>query len=456
MTANGSHLSMRSICFRARDLSILEQMKNALWLRSYLASVLSLVLLFGPVGARTETIGLESKIDLKRDLENRALRFFVDHTHPITGLARDSAKNFIQTPSTNRMASLASTGFALAVIANAGERGLVDRKFARGYALKTLRFARDHVPRYKGWFLHFVDWETGARWGESEYSTIDTALFLAGALYAARVFPGGEIARIAEGLYRETDFIAFLTDAGSRPDKLTLSMAYTPERGFTPAQWSMSAEQIILLLLGLGHPMRPLPPAAWLAWNRNFTWTPSGMKMVGAEQALFVHQYSQLFVDLRGFRDRFTFDYHDNGRIATLYNRETCLGDTKYGSFRSGFWGLSAGFSSWGYTVYSPTHYDSIVCIGCAAGSIVFAPEVVLADIENWKAGPYGARIWGRYGFVDSLDLDRDWIAEDVLGITVGPIYMSLANLNTRTSIWRKFAKIPGIRRGLAAAAAAR
>src|SRR5206468_2779471 len=116
------------------------------------------------------------------------------------------------------------------------------------------RFARDHVMRRNGWFTHFVDWETGARYPNSEISTIDTALFMAGALYAAQIYPGTELASIANSLYNDMDFIDMLTDGGRKPNKLTLSMAYYPERDFyNDAQWSMPAEEMMLLLLGLGH-----------------------------------------------------------------------------------------------------------------------------------------------------------------------------------------------------------
>ncbi|MES2962919.1 MAG: glucoamylase family protein, partial [Bdellovibrionota bacterium] len=93
--------------------------------------------------------------------------------------------------------------------------------------------------------------------------------------------------------------------------------------------------------------------------------------------------------------------------------------------------------------------YQGTVCIGCAIGSIMFSPQEILEDARKWKTGPLGGKLWGRYGFVDGLDLDRKWTAKHVLGITVGPGYMSAANADDTTSIWQRFMKIEAVKRGL-------
>jgi hypothetical protein len=81
--------------------------------------------------------------------------------------------------------------------------GKIPVKFARDYAFKTLRFVRDYVPHHKGWLVHFADWKTGDRaWG-SEHSTIDTALFIAGALYAAEVLKDPAITDDGKKLVRK-------------------------------------------------------------------------------------------------------------------------------------------------------------------------------------------------------------------------------------------------------------
>jgi hypothetical protein len=408
-----------------------------------LAVAITVAVLPGPGRAST------TPEQVKSDLEMAAIRYFLENAHPDTGLVRDGAENFQPTPPTNNVASMASTGYALAVLSNAALRGLIDKEMVKAFAVRVLTFSRDHVPRYHGWFLHFVNWETGQREWYSEYSTIDTALFMAGALYAAQVFPDSEVSEITETLYRDLDFLDFMSNGGTKPAKRTLSMAWMPEYGYTAAQWDMYAEHMLLLILGLGHKTHPLPAEVWKAWARPVTTLPSGEKIMGFNAPLFIHQYSQLYIDFRGFSDGFA-NYHENARIATHLHHSMGQTDTHYKTFAAGFWGLSAGQSPRGYDVWDPTHYVGTVCIDCVVGSVVFSPDLVLNDMSSWADGPFRNRIWGRYGFIDSLDLDREWYAHQVLGITIGPAYMSLANMHSETSFWKLFMQIPEIRNGMA------
>lgn len=408
------------------------------------------------VGAATPTAELRSRV------ENGALLYFLETSNAVTGLTLDKARHLpavspataallattIAAPETiDHVASIASTGFSLAVITHAGERGLIPRAEAYAYALKTLRFARDHVPRRHGWFAHFVDARTGERVWRSEYSTIDTALFVAGALYAGAIYPGSEVAGIADALHAEMDFEELRTDGGRQPKKLTLSMGITDE-GYIPTQWDMYAEQSLLLILGLGHPTRPLPAEAWLAFSRE-----QRDGLMGHDQALFTHQYSQLYLDFRGFNDGFP-NYFDNSVRVTLRHRALARGDATSRTLRAGFWGFSAGTGpADGYEVANAVNHAGNACIGCALASVMFTPREVEADLARWSEGPYGNQIWGRYGLTDSIDLDRAWISEWALGITVGPAYLSFANLDARTSIWRTFMQIPAIKKGMSRAA---
>lgn len=387
--------------------------------------------------------------DFIESVERAALAYFLENTHSRTGLARDQAPNFPGVPhgSMGDVASSASTGFGLAVVANGALKGYVSKSVAYRYCLRSLRFAKHSAPKRNGWLLHFMDWSTGERIWNSEYSTIDTALFIAGALYAGSVFEGSEVQTLAHELYRGLDFHEYLTDGGARPGKLTLSMGYLPESGYIPAQWDMYAEQKLLLILGLGHPSRPLPVKSWRAWRRN-----SYRGLMGLGEALFVHQYSESFIDFRAFADGYP-NYHRNSAEITRVHRALAAPDAKYRTLREGFWGFSAGLAPRAeYHVYSALGYRGTVCIGCALASAQFSPEII-GDFKNWRTGRYAHKIWGRYGFVDSVDLDQNWFARSAIGITIGPGYMGFANTARTNTIWSRFMSIPAIRAGLARAA---
>jgi len=414
-----------------------------------------------------------SPLPLQSEIERRAVAYFVENSHPLTGLTLDKANNLAGPPQVDHVASIAATGFSLAVQANAAARGLLDWESTYRYVEKTLLFASTKLLRRNGWFYHFVDWKTGQREFTSEISTIDTSLFIAGALYAGKVFKNTKASHLANELYANLDFYDFLTDGGQEPNKLTLSMGYLPECGYITTQWDMYAEQMILLILGLGHPQNPLPPEAWLAFSRT-----TKNELMGLDQALFVHQYSQLFLDLRDFKDAYGENYFDNSRSLSLLQRNIARHDETFKTYKAGYWGFSAGLAPLGYEVAHAKHYRSTACVSCVLASVMFAPREVFGDLRLWLkngasapgasplwssplsafplwASRVSSSLWGRYGLTDSVDIDNQWISDLVLGITVGPSYLSFANLKAETSIWKHFMEIPPVKEGLVKAAKA-
>lgn len=379
------------------------------------------------------------------EAETRAFQYFLDHTHPVSGLVRDRARNFGSTPERGiyQSASIAATGFGLAVIANASLRGFIPRSEAIKSVGKTLRFVHDRMFRYHGWFHHFVRWDTGERFGKSEISTIDTALLIAGALYAAHALQSDSLIDLATDLHDSVDYIGMMTDGGAKPNKKTLSMGWSPENGYLPWQWGGYAEHLVMLVLGIGHSQSPLPLEAWQTWKK------PEEKIIGRDLPLFVHQYSHLFVDFREIATP-KEDLFKNSIRATQYNLETCRAKAgEFSTYQKGFWGLSAGDSATGYEAFSPANHDGTVCPACVGGSAMFLACPILGFLSKWANGPYRARLWGKYGFSDSLNLDRNWFASDVIGITVGAFYLSLANTTQSTSVWRVFHEVPAVQRGL-------
>ena len=88
------------------------------------------------------------------------------------------------------LSSVAAVGFALTAYSIGVEKGWITRAQAAERTLSTLRFLwlgpqgpePQGVMGYKGFFYHFLDARTGHRAAESELSTIDTALLMAGVL----------------------------------------------------------------------------------------------------------------------------------------------------------------------------------------------------------------------------------------------------------------------------------
>src|SRR5436189_5519152 len=119
------------------------------------------------------------------DVERRGFHYFWDLADPHTFLIPDRAP----TPS---FSSIAAVGFGLTAYGIGAERGYVTRQEAAARTLATLKsllaMKQGPEPRgvsgHHGFFYHFLDMRTGERFQTVELSTIDTALLIAGALFA--------------------------------------------------------------------------------------------------------------------------------------------------------------------------------------------------------------------------------------------------------------------------------
>ncbi len=377
------------------------------------------------------------------EVQHKAFLYFWEQTDPVTGLTKDRAGNFAE--GDRGIASMAATGFGLTALTIGQERGWISREQAYGRALTTLRQLRDRQAHEHGWFHHFVDAATGMPLASSEVSSIDTALLLAGALTAGRHFAGTEVDRLAREIYERVDFPWMMTDGGAKPESRTLSMGWTP-KGFIAARWDDYSEHQILYLLGLGSPTHPLPAAAWRAWKR-----PDHGPLTQASGPLFTHQYSQLWLDLRGWNDKGQ-DYFANSVEATLAHRAAAIAEAKaHKTYGPNCWGWTACDGPEGYKAYgdypgAPQH-DGTVAPSAAGGSMAFTPELSLAALRYMKE-TYGDRIWGRYGFSDAFNADPRWKerfnagdlwrSPDALGIDQGAILLAIENARNG-GVWGKF-----------------
>src|SRR5260370_26265358 len=143
-----------------------------------------------------------------------------------------------------------------------------------------------------------MDARSGERVRNSEASSIDTALLLAGVLTARQAFSNDPaIVRAATELYERIDFHWMLND-----DPALLSHGWRPETGFLRPRWNRYSEHAILDLLGIGSSTHPLRAETWRAWQRDWI-EYAGYRYITGATPLFVHQYSQAWIDFRPWRE---------------------------------------------------------------------------------------------------------------------------------------------------------
>jgi len=377
------------------------------------------------------------------ELQHRSFRYFEDHTDPVSGLTADRAP--ADGGAGDAPASIAATGFALSVWCIADNRGWLPPGEARRRVLRTLDFVAREVPHERGWLYHFLDVHTGRRVWNCEASTIDTALFLQGALGAREYFDDPEIRELVDKLYRRIDW-RWALDSGT-----TLSHGWRPESGFIPHRWDSYAEMLGLYLLGIGAPERPLPAATWQAWKRGPVVNFSGRTFIQCAP-LFTHQYTQAWFDFRGMKDG-GVDYWRNSVDATLAQRDWCASRSEeFSHWSLDLWGVTASDTPGGYRAQGgPGGPDDAIdgtLAPCApGGSLPFAPRECLAALRKMRAVG-GPRMWGRYGFADAFNPQTGWVSPDVIGIDVGITLVMAENLRSGF-VWRYFMRAPEVRRGL-------
>lgn len=361
------------------------------------------------------------------DLSKRAFRYFWEQSNPKTGLTLDRANNTKDAPRTEYVASIAATGFSLAALAIGSERGWIAKPKALARARLTVRSLLDLPIRNKGWFLHWVDWETGKRLWKSETSTIDSGILFAGLLLAERGFRDAQITTDTNRLIKAIDWTWMLTDGGAKKDSLTFTMGWHPESGFINARWADYVEQMLLNIIALGASDK-VPTATWSAFTRKELEYQGIPFLTGGP--LFLHQMSHGFYDFRDKRDSLGYDYWVATRNATLANRRYCMDNPKkFEGYGPNVWGLSASDGPDGYNAFGAPGWitdNGTLAPAAAVASLPYTPkESTEAALEVKRKYPETV---GRYGFTTGFNPTRKWQSPDVIGIDLGQMLLGIEN----------------------------
>jgi len=398
--------------------------------------------------------------DLAR-LQLTTLLYYMHESNPDNGLTRDKTNP-------DAPASIAACGMALATVPVLVERGVIIRKFAAKLARRRLKVLLE-LPQgpepdasgYKGFFYHFLEMETGRRVWNCELSTLDSAFLFAGALTAATFFDADtpeevDVRRYANALYERADW-GWARDGGA-----TLTHGWKPESGFIPHRYQGYDEGLLLYLLGLGSPTHPLPAESYPAYCASYQWKNIEGRELLYSGPLFTHQLSHLWVDFRGIRDAFMrergSDYFENTRQATYVQQEYAIRNPMqwkgYGEFSWGFtacdgpgWtkqtidGVEREFFDY-YARGAPFGPDDgTVAPWVVAGSLPFAPEIVIPTLRNFAWMDLGmTRLYGfKPSFNQTFELDNEvgyWVTPYHFGIDQGPVILMLENYRSEL-LWK-------------------
>lgn len=425
------------------------------------------------------------------ELQKRTFDWFVHVTDRERGLTPDRWP-------TQSFCSVAAVGFALTCWPVGVERGWMSRDEARTRTLNTVRFFHDApqgpdargMTGHKGFFYHFLEMDTGHRFGRTELSTVDTTLLMGGMLFAARWFDTdhpeeAEIRRLTQVIYERIEW----DWAVVRPNRI--SMGWHPETGYIEADWNVYNEGMLTLLLAIGSPTHPVPAAVWEEWCSVYdqSWHDRHGPLHLHFAPMFGHQYSHMYVDFRGIQDAWMratsqrlgrpFDYFINSQLAVEAQRTHAIRNTQgFAGYDDQVWGLTACDGPgdfrvtiggrerefFSYSARGPGERDDgTIAPTAAMASFPFAPDPVTACLKAMKAR-YGQAIYTEFGFLDSFNLTlteyrgrlqhgrivpgTGWVDGDYLGIDQGPIVVMIEN-HRSDIVWSRMRDEPNLLRGL-------
>lgn len=386
------------------------------------------------------------------DMSRRSFRYFWEQTNPKNGLTFDrTTTDGVPRPPEHRgynIASSAASGFALTSYCIAADRKWVSRPEAIERTRNTLDFFANRAFHKNGWFYHWMDFDTGERRWNSEISSIDTALLLAGVLTVKQCFSDNkEIGQLADKISQRVDYKWMQGE-----NQYLLTHGWKPEDGFLRNNWGKYSEDAILYLLAIGSKTHPISPNSWYAWER--PWQEyGGYRYLAAVSPLFIHQFSHAWVDFRNRREhRPPFvNYFENSVKATRAHQKFFVEELsrEFPRYSATMWGMSASDSQRGYIAWGapPRHdrTDGSVVPYAVAGSLMFTPDITLPTLKEMK-NKYGDKVYGKYSFADAFNPHNGWVNGDVLGIDLGISLVSAENLRTG-KVWYWFMQNEDTRR---------
>lgn len=461
------------------------------------------VVISSPPGVARPPFSFSAEDDrLLDDVEHGAFMYLWNVVSPETGMVHDR--------SSKAVVSVAGVGFELSAIPVGISRAWIAPEEGRVRALKILRaLAGNAQNRKAGLFYHYLDPATAgpsAGGYERVVSTIDSALLFAGVITASAYF-GGEVAEIGNKIIQDADWRFYVLTEGEKPYELGyISLGWKPDANDEPAGagkllpyvWADCGDEHRLVTFlaaaaplpahradaGLYYKLRRRlgqddgsGPMAWFPWSG----------------ALFTHFFAHCWINYSamgpdnpaafGQAHRARVDWWENSRRAVAMHRRKCAANPKGLPTLSVYaWGLSASDSPSGYSVpglfptplpipggkpefdystFNPKddYGDGTIAPYAAGCSVMFDPVAAVEALRYYRTlqGADGAPLVWRdpdapkrqFGFLDSFNLGKEWVAADYVAIDEGPLVLAIENARTG-QVWKTFGSSAVVRDGYA------
>lgn len=394
--------------------------------------------------------------ELLDTLQRDAFNYMWEDADPHSGMVYEGTWQ-----SGTRPVAVGGTGFGVAALVAATDRGWITREEAVQRLMKITLFLRDKTPRetLKGAFPHWLDGATGQAIkfgkGDEDADLVETSLLMQGLLIARAYFNGPgvetELRKIITGLWEDIDWDWFTNNENNG-----LYWHWSPKRGFRMGLKILGYNEcLITYVLAASSPTHPISRKAYDYWTSGKGYRPKDVYGYKVEAALsgagplFLAHYSFIGLDPRRMADAYVpGGYFVRNVKHTLSNRGYCLFNAPAKNrYDADFWGLTAGQIKDGYAASEPANDKGVVTPTAALSSMPYTPQYSMQVLRH-LAGRLRDRIWGPCGPYDGISLRDNWASSDYLAIDQLPIVCMVENYRSGL-LWRLLMADPDIRAGL-------
>jgi len=386
-------------------------------------------------------------------IQQQTFRYFWDHAHPVSGLARERFGS-------GETVTSGGSGFGAMSIVAAIERGFITRDQGFAHLQKMVQFLATQAQRFHGAFPHWINGTTGQAIAFSTKDNgadlVETGLLMQGLLSVQQYFKNGNTAEKAlcnniQQLYEAVEW-NFFQQNGQQALYWHWSPNYHWDMNMRISGWN---ESLIVYVLAASSPTYPISKEVYTqGWARNGAMRngrsfynitlPLGEDKGGP---LFFAHYSFLGLDPRNLSDSYA-SYMEQNTAHARINLAHCIDNPlRHYGYSADSWGLTASDIPSGYTASSPTNDGGTIAPTAAIASLPYTPTESMQAIRFFYY-TLGDKLWGDYGFKDAYNLNQSWFANSYLAIDQGPIIVMIEN-HRSALLWNLFMQHTDIQAGL-------
>ena len=358
--------------------------------------------------------------------------------------------------------TIGGSGFGVAGLIVGMERGFITRAEGVARLHKIVDFLT-RADRFHGVWPHWLEGTTGKvkPFGKKDNGgdLVESCFLMESLLCVRQYVKDGnksekELAAKIAKLWKEMDFEWY-----RRGGQNVLYWHWSPEY-----EWDMNFplegynECLITYILGAASPTHSIPAECYHeGWARKGTFTtdakPYGYALElshnYAEQKggpLFWAHYSYIGLDPRGLKDRYA-NYWNVVANHAKSDYAYCVENPKnFKGYGENCWGLTASYSTVGYTAHCPSNDIGVITPTAALSSFPYTPEESMRALKYFYSK--GNWIWGKYGFYDAFSEQDNWTVPRYLAIDQCTIAPMIENYRSGL-LWKLFMSCPEVQKGL-------